>query len=117
MRPLWFTCGATALVLAFIGLLLPVMPTVPFLLLAAICFARSSTRAHKWLLEHDQFGPAIRDWQERGAISRRSKWAATLSMLAAVLISFAVNAPQWLLILQAGTISGVALFIWSRPDA
>ena len=105
------------MVLAFTGLLLPVVPTVPFLLLAAICFARSSDKAHKWLLEHDQFGPAIRDWRERGAISRRAKWASTLCMLAAILISLVVGAPHWLLILQAGTVTGVALFIWSRPDA
>lgn len=117
MRPLWFTCGVVAMVLAFIGLLLPVVPTVPFLLLAAICFARSSNKAHKWLLEHDQFGPAIRDWQERGAISRRAKWASSLCMLAALSISLVMSAPQWLLMLQAGTVVGVALFIWSRPDA
>lgn len=117
MRPIWFSCGAIAILLAVIGVFLPIFPTVPFLLLAAICFARSSKKAHKWLLEHDTFGPAIRNWQEKGAISRRSKWAATSAMLAALVISVIMDIPEWVLIVQAGTICGVALFMWSRPDA
>lgn len=117
MRSLWFACGAFAMVLAIIGVFLPIFPTVPFLLLAAICFARSSKRAHKWLIEHNTFGPAIRHWQEKGAISRRSKWTATCCMLAALLISVVMTVPQWVVIVQAGTVGGVALFIWTRPDA
>lgn len=117
MRPLWFSCGLVAMLLAIIGVFLPIFPTVPFLLLAAICFARSSKRAHKWLTEHNTFGPAIRNWQEKGAISRRSKWTATGFMLGALLISVAMAVPQWVLILQAGTIGAVAVFMWSRPDA
>lgn len=117
MRPLWFSCGAVAMVLAIIGVFLPIFPTVPFLLLAAICFARSSKRAHKWLIEHNTFGPAIRNWQEKGAISRSSKWTATVFMLSALLISVVMAVPEWVLIVQAGTICGVALFMWTRPDA
>ena len=117
MRSLWFTGGMVAMVLAIIGLFLPVFPTVPFLLLAAICFARSSKRAHKWLIEHDNFGPAIRNWQEKGAISRRSKWLSTVFMTAALLLSVALDAAEWLILLQGATIAGVILFIWTRPDA
>jgi uncharacterized membrane protein YbaN (DUF454 family) len=116
MRPIWFACGVISMILAFIGVLLPIFPTVPFLLLAAICFARSSKRVHKWLLEHDTFGPAIRNWQEKGAISRRAKWAGTGGMLGALLISAILDVPDWLLLAQAATVGGVALFMWSRPD-
>lgn len=117
MRPLWFGCGSLAMGLAIIGVFLPILPTVPFLLLAAICFSRSSVRAHKWLTEHDKFGPPIRDWRERGAISRQAKWLATLFMAAALAISYVMDVQDWLAVLQAVVIAGVAAFIWSRPDA
>lgn len=117
MRPLWFFFGIISMILAIIGAFLPIFPTVPFLLLAAICFARSSKKAHKWLVEHNTFGPAIRNWQEKGAISRRSKWTATAFMLSALVISVVMAMPDWVVIAQAGTIGGVALFMWSRPDA
>lgn len=116
MRPVWFVCGCISMVLAFIGVFLPIFPTVPFLLLAAVCFARSSRKVHKWLLEHDTFGPAIRNWQEKGAISRRAKWTGTGGMLAALLISVVLEVPDWLLLVQAATVGGVALFMWTRPD-
>ena len=115
-RWLWFAGGVVSMILAIIGVFLPIFPTVPFLLLAAICFARSSKKAHKWLLEHDSFGPAIRNWQEKGAISRRSKVLASVFMLAALLMSAVLAVPEWVLLLQAAVICGVALFMWSRPD-
>jgi len=58
---------------AFLGVVLPGLPTVPLLLLAAACFARSSPRLHDWLLENNLFGPLIRDWQEYRIIPMRAK--------------------------------------------
>ncbi|MEO0361750.1 MAG: YbaN family protein, partial [Pseudomonadota bacterium] len=80
MRPIWLSIGCLSVALAFIGVALPLLPTVPFLLLAAYCFARSSQRFHDWLLGHRLFGPMILDWRRSGAIRRRAKWAATLSI-------------------------------------
>ena len=58
------------------GAFLPVLPTTPFLILAASCFAKSSDKWYRWLLDNKQFGPAIRDWEEHRAISQRSRYTA-----------------------------------------
>ena len=63
-----------------VGLVLPLMPTTPFLLLAAACFARSSPRFHDWLLNIHVFGALIRNWQETRSIPREAKLVAILSI-------------------------------------
>ena len=102
--------------LALIGVLLPLVPTVPFLLLAAFFFARSSTRLHHWLLSHQTFGPMIEDWQDHGAIRPGAKKAATLSVAAVFLISLVMQLPSHVLMIQAVTLGCVMIFIWTRPN-
>lgn len=102
--------------LALIGVLLPLIPTVPFLLLAAFFFARSSTRLHHWLLSHQTFGPMIEDWQVHGAIRPGAKKAATLSVAAVFLISLMMQLPSHVLMIQAVTLGCVMIFIWTRPN-
>ncbi len=116
MRAIWILGGGTALALGFIGLFLPLLPTVPFLLLAAFCFARSSERLHTWLVTHPTLGPPIDDWNRRGAIRRRAKWAATLSIAAAFGLSLALGVRPIILVLQLVALACVALFIWTRPE-
>ncbi|WP_108854047.1 YbaN family protein [Albidovulum aquaemixtae] len=117
MRPLWLMGGAVSLALGTTGIFLPLLPTVPFLLLAAFCFARSSERLHAWLLSHRVFGPPIENWRDRGAIGRRAKWLASLSILAAFALSVLLSVPPVILAIQAVVLALVALFIWTRPDA
>lgn len=117
MPAFWFTLGMLALALGAVGIFVPLLPTIPFLLLAAFGFARSSEGLHGWLLSHPIFGPPIEDWRKRGAIGRRAKRLATLSILAAFAVSVAMDMADWLLALQAVTLFGVALFIWTRPGA
>ena len=117
MRWIWTAGGIEALGLGLIGIVLPIMPTVPFLLLAAFCFSRSSERLHNWLLRHPVLGPPIESWNRSGAISRRSKQLATGSMLAAFAISLALGLRPLILIIQGVVLCSVALFIWTRPGA
>lgn len=116
-RGLWLAAGCLALALGAAGLVLPLLPTVPFLLLAAFCFARSSERLHGWLLGHPTFGPPIRQWEERGAIARRAKGIASLSMLGSVAIALWIQVPGWVVVVQSAVLSAVAVFIWTRPEA
>lgn len=116
-RALWATGGAVALALGAVGIVTPLLPTVPFLLLAAFCFARSSKRLHEWLLGHPTFGPPVQDWQRSGAISPRAKRLATLSIGLTFAISVALGLKPWILAVQAAVLVAVLIFIWRRPDA
>lgn len=117
MKLLWASLGLIAFGLGFVGLFLPLLPTAPFMLLAAFFFARSSERLHGWLLNHPTFGPSIQDWQERGAISLRAKRLASLSILASFGLSFLLGVPPMIIAVQTVTLLGVTVFIWSRPNA
>jgi len=67
--------------IAIIGVILPLLPTTPFVLLAAACFARSSEKWHRWMLANDTFGPMIRNWEKNRCISCRVKLIAIASMV------------------------------------
>ena len=83
MMKKWFymLLGLIFVALAALGVVLPGLPTTPFLLLAASCFAKSSTRLYGWLLSNRTFGPMIRNWEDNRAISRRLRNVAIASML------------------------------------
>lgn len=117
MRIFWGICGCLALLLGVIGIVLPLLPTVPFLLLAAWCFAKSSESLHLWLMNHPTLGPPIHDWQTRGAISQRAKRLASLSMAAVFLVSVMYGLRIEILGVQAATLICVAIFIWTRPGS
>ena len=103
-RSIYQFCGFLFLALAIIGVFLPLLPTTPFLLVVAACFARSSEKSHAWLLGNATFGPLIRNWETNRCISRKVKAIAIVSMLAVggFSIFFAIEG-QWL------KISGAAL--------
>lgn len=67
--------------IALLGVVLPLLPTTPFVLLAAACFARSSEKWHRWMLANDTFGPMIRNWEKNRCISCRVKLIAIASMV------------------------------------
>ncbi len=117
MRAFWFLSGITSFGLGMIGAVLPLLPTVPFLLLATFCFARSSPTLHEWLITHETYGPHILAWQENGAISLRAKRLATGTIAATFCVSLVLGLSIKLLAIQAATLSLVLLFIWSRPSA
>lgn len=117
MRPLWYAIGLLALALGIIGIALPVLPTVPFLLLAAAAFARSSPRLERRILNHPTYGPPVRAWRERGAISRLAKIWATLAMACGVGFSLFVGMPLWVVAAQAMICTAIAAFVVTRPEA
>jgi len=67
--------------IAVLGVILPLLPTTPFVLLAAACFARSSEKWHRWMLANNTFGPMIRNWEKNRCISCRVKLIAIASMV------------------------------------
>ncbi len=118
IRVLFLALGGMFVLLGFVGAFLPVVPTVPFLILAAGCFARSSERLENWLLSHRHFGPLLSDWRERGAIPRRAKLLALAGSGAGFVLFVWGRAPGWPLGLAVGAvIAGAMLYVFSRPDA
>lgn len=114
MRRLYLVLGLFSVALGAIGIFLPILPTVPFLILAAWCFGKSSPRFEQRLLDHPQFGPAIRAWREKGAIGRNGKWGASVAFATSFLLALALTPWPWpLLPLIVGLVAGS--WIWSRP--
>lgn len=87
LRGLLWIAGSLSLVLGLIGIVLPGLPTTPFILLAAACYARASPRLHAWLLNHRWFGTMLRDWERDRSLTRRTKTVAVLSMTLMVALS------------------------------
>ena len=116
-RGLWLTAGLILVGIGFIGALLPLLPTTPFLILAVGCFARSSPRLEAWILNHAQFGPLVRKWQKHGAIPRPAKWVAVLSMMASYALLWFLLHPTPLMAAGIGAVmAGVGLWIATRPE-
>ncbi len=115
-RILWLIAGIICLALGIIGVVLPILPTTPFMLLATFCFAKSSKRLHSWLINHPQFGPPIRNWHEHGAISKTAKIGAVLTMAVVLILGLVLSLKPILLIIQASVMLGAASFILTRPS-
>jgi uncharacterized membrane protein YbaN (DUF454 family) len=88
LRWLLWTAGSLSLILGLIGVVLPGLPTTPFILLAAACYAKASPRLHAGLLNHRFTGPLLRDWETHRSLTRRTKTIAVVSML--VMVSFSI---------------------------
>ena len=114
-RHLWMALGWAALGLGALGVLLPLLPTTPFLLLAAYAFSRGSERLHDWLLNHRVFGPPIENWRTHRAVSTGAKLVALVAMALILAISAVADVPLWVLAVQAAILVGVAVFLLTRP--
>jgi uncharacterized protein len=114
---LWRVAALVSLVLGAAGIVLPVLPTVPFFILAAWAASKGWPALEIWLLEHRTYGPHIRLWRERGAIPRRAKWLATLMMLASAIVLQFSAAPLWAQIGAPVTMFLVAVWLWRRPTS
>ncbi len=114
-RHLWQGAGLLAVALGAIGVFLPIMPTVPFLLLGAFCFARSHPEWEQRLLDHPSYGQSLRDWRNRRAISRRAKIGAIGAMSAGAAVTWFTLGWPWVGISLA-ILAICGGWIWTRNE-
>ena len=115
-RPVYLLLAYFFLALALIGVILPGLPTVPFLLLAAWFSAKGSNRLHNWLYAHPHLGKLLIDWEQQGAISRSSKVIAFLLITLSWVIMYQRLDNIWLITGMAVLFISVLVFIVSRPE-
>lgn len=114
-RALYLIAGLVCIGLGVVGIALPVLPTVPFFLLAAFCFARSRPEWAQRLYDHPRYGPAMRQWRDRRAISRRAKLAAVGTMAAGAGVTWLTIGWPWALAVTAVLLC-TGSWLWSRPE-
>ena len=102
--------------LGFLGLFLPVLPTVPFVLLSAFAASRSSEALDAWLRQHRAFGPMIANWERNGSVSRRAKWLATLMMGISAIVLILFSPQPWIALLGCVVMMIVDVWLWRRPE-
>ena len=117
MKLLWLAIGWLFLALGIIGAVLPVMPTVPFLLVAVWAFTRSSPRLGARITRHPTFGPPIRAWRKRGVVSRTAKLWACFAMACGVGWSLFLGLDPRIIVVQAVICGAVGLWLVRRPEA
>ncbi|MDI9220803.1 DUF454 family protein [Pantoea sp. EA-12] len=114
-RILLICLGWLAIVLGTLGIVLPLLPTTPFVLLAAWCFARSSPRFHHWLLWRSPFGRYIRHWQQHRAMPPGAKGRAMLLIIVTFAVSIYVVDMLWVRIMLGVMLCALLLFMWRIP--
>ena len=114
---LWRTLAVVSLGLGGVGVFVPGLPTVPFLLVAAWAGGKGWPALEIWLIEHPRYGPAIRRWRERGVVPRRAKWMSSSMMLVSAAMLWLLPAPGWLKVVAPATMAAVAIWLWRRPEA
>jgi uncharacterized membrane protein YbaN (DUF454 family) len=115
-RLLYLGLGFASVALGAAGVVLPLLPTVPFMLLAAFFFARSSPRLEAWIVEHRRFGPHVRAWRQRGAISPAGKRAAFIAFAVSAVLGLVLLSFPWALAPLAAALAGGS-WIATRPEA
>ena len=116
LRWVLICCGWVSIVSGVLGIFLPLVPTIPFLLLAAACFARSSDRFHTWLVEHNHLGPLVRNYLNDGSVPLRAKQIA----IGMVWVSFPASAflfvpAVWAKIVLLTIAGGITLYLLGLP--
>ena len=108
--------AVVSLLLGLVGLFLPVIPTVPFILLSAWAAGRSSPRLLAWLEGHPAFGPMLSEWRRGGVVRRRAKWLASLTMGGSALLLLYTMPKRWMALLVIAGMACVLLWLWRRPE-
>ncbi len=116
LRAFWFLTGCLALALGAVGVVLPLLPTTPFVILAAFAFGKSVPALRHRLERNRIFGPMIADWQATGAIAPRAKALAVAMMAVALGFGLASGMPFAAKLLQVAVIAAAATFVLTRPN-
>lgn len=116
MKTMLTLVGMLAIALGVIGIFLPLLPTTPFLLLAAACFARSSTRMHNWMLSHRVFGDYLRNYEEGRGIPARAKVLALVMMWSSLAYAAWRYESIWLRVLLVAVGAGVSIYLLRLPS-
>ncbi len=117
-RQLGYRCLAFVTTgLGMLGVILPLLPTTPFLIVAVWSASKSSPRLETWLLEHRQFGPLLTGWRDRGAIPLFAKYLAGLMLASSWLVLWLLEMKIGVLIFLAVFFSALMTYIISRPNA
>ena len=117
VRMVLLVCGSIALLLGIIGIFLPGLPTTPFILVAAACYARASERFYHWLLKNPTFGPLIAEWRRHRSIPYRIKWLAITLMSLTITVSiWSFAGRPWLQATLAAIGMATAIWLWRIPS-
>ena len=114
-RWLWWLLAWTSFATGIVGIFVPGLPTTVFVLISAWAASRGSERLHRWLLTHPRFGPAIVNWQRYGAVSRKAKWMATVTMSLCALIMLWCVPLAWVKWFSIINMACVCIWLWMRP--
>lgn len=112
----WRVVALLSLLLGLIGIVVPGLPTVPFVLLSAWAGSKGWPALELWLLRHPTYGPHIVQWREYGAVPRRAKWLATAMMLSSSFLIQVSAAHAWLKLALPLFLLLTAAWLWSRPE-
>jgi uncharacterized membrane protein YbaN (DUF454 family) len=118
VRVVYITLGWVFVVIGAIGIVTPLLPATPFLLVAAALFARSSSRFHTWLMTHPKLSQPLLDWQVNGVIRLKAKILATILILvnASFPLFIIKDIPGTIKITLCIVLGLVLMFIWTRPS-
>ena len=115
-RGILLMIGLCSLCLGLIGIVVPLLPTVPFVLLAAFCFARSSSRLHNWLMTHPWFADALQDWERKRSIRKGLKRKAYIATTLSFAISIIIVPLLWVKVMLLCMLVGLLLYLRQIPE-
>ncbi|MCG7393754.1 YbaN family protein [Microvirga sp. ACRRW] len=116
MRSFYLALGYTSLALGILGIALPVLPTTPFIILAAWAFTRSNPALAAWLYNHPRFGTILTTWRDQGAIPFRVKIYALFVMAVSYAVTIWLTSNPYVPFLLAVILGSVGLYIATRPS-